>query len=222
MAPADCWNWGEWRLKEYIWKGPSLGWFVGSLGLSCWYKRFLFSLSRQHSSKYFFSYRTLLKILVPIAKRAGQAKIYWKKTLAKKAQSEKKFKFVKFFALRKHFYGHLNKFWISIKFSSLDTLYWFILFRRKIFGVLLALFANFECICLKKLYVFRHFAKGKNLLFWQKLSFSVLIPSNIPKKYKSEVHYSVYNLSPHKLVFSCNERNPHEPSVTPLGTRHHF
>ncbi len=24
-----CWNWGKWELKEYIWKGSFLGWFVG-------------------------------------------------------------------------------------------------------------------------------------------------------------------------------------------------
>ncbi len=30
MAPADCWNWGEWGLKEYKWEGGSfLGWFAG-------------------------------------------------------------------------------------------------------------------------------------------------------------------------------------------------
>ncbi len=25
MGPADCWNWGEWELKEYKWKGSFLG-----------------------------------------------------------------------------------------------------------------------------------------------------------------------------------------------------
>ncbi len=25
VAPADCWNRGKWRLKEYIWKGSFLG-----------------------------------------------------------------------------------------------------------------------------------------------------------------------------------------------------
>ncbi len=29
VAPADCCNWGEWRLKEYTWKGSLLGWFNG-------------------------------------------------------------------------------------------------------------------------------------------------------------------------------------------------
>jgi hypothetical protein len=29
VAPAECWNWGEWGLKEYNWKWPFLGWFVG-------------------------------------------------------------------------------------------------------------------------------------------------------------------------------------------------
>ncbi len=30
-GPADCWNWGKWGLREYIWKGPFLGWFHGLL-----------------------------------------------------------------------------------------------------------------------------------------------------------------------------------------------
>ncbi len=30
VAPADCWNWGEWVLKEYKWKGSFLSWLV------CW------------------------------------------------------------------------------------------------------------------------------------------------------------------------------------------
>ncbi len=29
MAPADFWNWGEWGLEVYKWKGSFLGWFVG-------------------------------------------------------------------------------------------------------------------------------------------------------------------------------------------------
>ncbi len=29
VAPADCWNWGEWELKDYNRKGTFLGWFVG-------------------------------------------------------------------------------------------------------------------------------------------------------------------------------------------------
>jgi hypothetical protein len=31
VATADCWtwNWGEWRLQKYIWKGSFFGWFVG-------------------------------------------------------------------------------------------------------------------------------------------------------------------------------------------------
>ncbi len=39
MAPAVCWNWGEWRLKEYKWKGSFLG--LVSLGSSCRFKRLL-------------------------------------------------------------------------------------------------------------------------------------------------------------------------------------
>ncbi len=29
VALADSWNWDEWWLKEYKWKGSFLGWFVG-------------------------------------------------------------------------------------------------------------------------------------------------------------------------------------------------
>ncbi len=29
VVPTDFWNWGEWELKEYTWKGSFLGWFVG-------------------------------------------------------------------------------------------------------------------------------------------------------------------------------------------------
>ncbi len=39
MAPAGCWNWGEWGLKEYKSKGPFLG--LDSLGSSCRFKRLL-------------------------------------------------------------------------------------------------------------------------------------------------------------------------------------
>ncbi len=50
-TPADCWNWGKWRLKEHVHiKGSFLGWYIG---LSCWYKRFLTCLgcsSRPKSS----------------------------------------------------------------------------------------------------------------------------------------------------------------------------
>ena len=31
VAPADSWNWGKWGLREYILKGPFLGWFHGLL-----------------------------------------------------------------------------------------------------------------------------------------------------------------------------------------------
>ncbi len=57
MAPIDCWNWGEWGLKEDKWKGSFL---FGSFGLSCQYKRFLFYIgcSRRPSTKYFFPHRT--------------------------------------------------------------------------------------------------------------------------------------------------------------------
>ncbi len=29
VAPADCWNWGGWGLKEYKWKSSYFDWFVG-------------------------------------------------------------------------------------------------------------------------------------------------------------------------------------------------
>jgi hypothetical protein len=49
---------------------------VGSLGLSCRYKRFLSCLGCSNSrprTKYFFPHRTLLQSFVPIAQQAGQA-----------------------------------------------------------------------------------------------------------------------------------------------------
>ncbi len=54
LLSADCWKWGEWRLKEYKWKGSFLG--LVSLGSSCQYKRLLSCLgcSGQPSAKHFF------------------------------------------------------------------------------------------------------------------------------------------------------------------------
>ncbi len=47
----DCWNWGEWGLKEYKWKGSFLGW-----ACRAGYKRFLSGLgsSSRPSAKYLF------------------------------------------------------------------------------------------------------------------------------------------------------------------------
>ncbi len=72
VAPDDFWNWGEWGLKEYKWKGPSL---VGSLGLSSWHKSFLFCLGwyGRPSKKYFFFKVYYFNSLVPITQQARQA-----------------------------------------------------------------------------------------------------------------------------------------------------
>ncbi len=81
MAPADSWNWGEWGLKEERW-GPFL---VGSLGLSCRYKRFLFylSCSSRLSTKYFFFLTVhYLNSFVPIAQQAGQAAVLGRLSLS--------------------------------------------------------------------------------------------------------------------------------------------
>jgi hypothetical protein len=68
-------NLGEWGLKECRAneRGPSL---VGSLGLSCQYKRFLFCLGccSRSSTMCFFPHRTLyFNSSVPIVQQAGQA-----------------------------------------------------------------------------------------------------------------------------------------------------
>jgi hypothetical protein len=74
-ASSGCWNWGEWGLKEYKWKGVSF--LVGSLGLSCRYKRFLFCLgcSSQPSTKYFFLHCILLQPLCPRKQQAAQSAV---------------------------------------------------------------------------------------------------------------------------------------------------
>ncbi len=70
LAPADCWNWGKWGLKEYKWKGSFLGCFVGLvvplpeifvLGCYSW------------PPKYFFLTVHFFSSFVPIAQQAGQA-----------------------------------------------------------------------------------------------------------------------------------------------------
>ncbi len=65
--PADCWNWGEWGLKKYKWKGPRPSLVGFFFGLSCRYMRFLFCLgcSSQPSTKYFFLLCTLFQFLCP-------------------------------------------------------------------------------------------------------------------------------------------------------------
>jgi hypothetical protein len=62
VPPADCWNWTKLGTNE---RGPSL---AGSLGLSCWYKRFLSFLMAavvSHSTKYFFPRRPLFQFICP-------------------------------------------------------------------------------------------------------------------------------------------------------------
>jgi hypothetical protein len=44
---------------------------------------------------------------------------------------------------------------------------------QEIFWVIIALFAISKCKCEKKLYIFKHFAKSKKLIFCQNLSISL-------------------------------------------------
>ncbi len=54
VAPAGCWNWGEWGFKEYKWKVSFLGWFVGLI--VPWQEIFVcLGCSSRPSTKYFFS-----------------------------------------------------------------------------------------------------------------------------------------------------------------------
>jgi hypothetical protein len=60
-------KWGKWQLKEYKWKGPSL---VGSLGLSCCFRRFLSCLSCSSRPStcnihVFFPHHTLFQFICP-------------------------------------------------------------------------------------------------------------------------------------------------------------
>ncbi len=73
MAPADCWNWGEWRLKEYKWKGSFLG--LDSLGSSCQNERLYPSLAALVSpvQNIFFLTIHFFNLCVPIAQQPGQA-----------------------------------------------------------------------------------------------------------------------------------------------------
>ncbi len=83
MAPADCWNWGKWGLKEQKRKGSFRGWFVSNrLGSSCWYKRLLSYLgcSGQRSTKYFFPHRTLFQFMRPpsnLGRQSCRAAYLW-------------------------------------------------------------------------------------------------------------------------------------------------
>ncbi len=82
VAPADCWNWGKWGLKEYKWKGSFLGWFAGlfmpvqeiyilpRLPYQAQYQR-IFVLTVH----YFNSF-------VPIAQQAGQAVVQGRLSLS--------------------------------------------------------------------------------------------------------------------------------------------
>ncbi len=72
VAPAYCWNWGRWGLKEYIIKRSFLGWFVW-LVVPVQYKRFLYCLgcSSRPSTKYLFPHRNLFYFIFPIVQQAG-------------------------------------------------------------------------------------------------------------------------------------------------------
>jgi hypothetical protein len=59
---------------------------------------------------------------------------------------------------------------ISIKLCFFTPI--LIFFMKKLFCIIIALFANFKCNA-KKLGIFRHFAISKKLFFCQYLSFSV-------------------------------------------------
>ncbi len=89
-AQRDCREWWP-RLtvepevngnsKNTTERGPSL---VGSLGLSCWYMRFLVCLgcSSRPSTKYFFLTIHNLTSFVPIAQQAGQAAVLGRLSLS--------------------------------------------------------------------------------------------------------------------------------------------
>ncbi len=67
-------NWGKWGIKEYT-NGRSPSW-VGSLGSSCWYKKFLSCLGCSivgPIQNIFFLTVHYFKSFVPIAQQAGQA-----------------------------------------------------------------------------------------------------------------------------------------------------
>ncbi len=74
VAHADCGNCGDWGLKDDKWKGSFL---VGSLGLSCRYKRFLFCLScsSQLSWKKIFLTVYYLNSIFSIDQQAGQTAV---------------------------------------------------------------------------------------------------------------------------------------------------
>jgi hypothetical protein len=63
-----------------------------------------------------------------------------------------------------------------------------IFFKKKIFWVIIALFAILKCKC-EKMYIFKHFAKSKKLFFCQYLSISVWFLLKFQKKYKIEAPY---------------------------------
>jgi hypothetical protein len=62
--PADCWNCGEWGLKEYKWKGSFLGWFVG-LVVTVQHILSWLVYSGHPSTKYLFPHRTLFQFMCP-------------------------------------------------------------------------------------------------------------------------------------------------------------
>ncbi len=83
VAPADCWNWGEWGLKEYKWKGSFLDCFVG-LVVPVQEESFILPWLRWWAQyKMFFPRCTLFQIMFPhrpstlgrLSCRAGYGKI---------------------------------------------------------------------------------------------------------------------------------------------------
>ncbi len=102
----------------------------------------------------------------------------------------------------------INEFEISIKFCIFLYPYWYF-WRKKIFWVIIALFAFFKCKCEKK-YIFKHFAKSKKLFFCHYLSFSVWFILKFQKSIK---------LKPPNVreLYSCSTKHPlkvRKPDIT--------
>ena len=85
-----------------------------------------------------------------------------------------------------------SEFWNQNKI--LRILYLIIILMKIFFQVILALFANFKCICSKK-NIFRHFSKTENLLFCRQLCiilrFLIEFPKNIKLKPPSVQHLTL-------------------------------
>ncbi len=64
VAPADCWNWGEWGLTGYKWKRSFLGGFVGLI-VPVQETVILPWLIWSAQYKIFFPHRTLFQFMCP-------------------------------------------------------------------------------------------------------------------------------------------------------------